>query len=107
MIDTVKRFTKIHCKYSDGFAVLLVETAVDGMLHAQERISATPPCRISKLCGTQMLFDNVSCMDVRHRFLERACNYRRDLNSSDVLLTLRETDSETEKEQTKPKKKKI
>ena len=39
-----------------------------------------------------MLFDNVSCMDVRHRFLERACNYRRDLNSSDVLLTLRDVD---------------
>ena len=25
-------------------------------------------------------------MGVIHRFLERACNYRRDLNSSEVLL---------------------
>ena len=31
-------------------------------------------------------------MDVIHRFLERACNYRRDLNSSEVLLALREDD---------------
>ena len=39
-----------------------------------------------------MLFDNVSYMDVIHRFLERACNYRRDLNSSEVLLALRDVD---------------
>ena len=31
-------------------------------------------------------------MDVIHRFLERACNYRRDLNSSEVLLALRDVD---------------
>ena len=31
-------------------------------------------------------------MDVIHRFLERACNYRRDLNSSAVLLALRDVD---------------
>ena len=29
-------------------------------------------------------------MGVIHRFLERACNYRRDLNSSEVLLALRD-----------------
>ena len=62
------------------------------MLYAQERLSATPPCRISKLCWTQMLFYNVSCMGVIHRFLERACNCRRDLNSSEVLLALRDVD---------------
>ena len=27
-------------------------------------------------------------MGVIHRFLERACNYRRDLNSSEVLLNV-------------------
>ena len=31
-------------------------------------------------------------MGVIHRFLERACNYRRDLNSSEVLLALRDVD---------------
>ena len=31
-------------------------------------------------------------MGVIHRFLERACNYRRDLNSSAVLLALRNVD---------------
>ena len=31
-------------------------------------------------------------MVVIHRFLERACNYRRDLNSSEVLLALRDVD---------------
>ena len=39
-----------------------------------------------------MLFDDISCMDFIHRFLERACNYRRDLNSSEVLLALRDVD---------------
>ena len=29
-------------------------------------------------------------MGVIHRFLERACNYRPDLNSSEVLLALRD-----------------
>ena len=29
-------------------------------------------------------------MGVIHRSLERACNYRRDLNSSEVLLALRD-----------------
>ena len=37
-------------------------------------------------------FDKVSCMSVIHRFLARACNYRRDLNSSEVLLALRDVD---------------
>ena len=31
-------------------------------------------------------------MGVIHRFLERACNYRRDLNSSEVLRALRDVD---------------
>ena len=31
-------------------------------------------------------------MGVIHRFLKRACNYRRDLNSSEVLLALRDVD---------------
>ena len=31
-------------------------------------------------------------MGVIHRFLERACNYRHDLNSSEVVLALREDD---------------
>jgi len=31
-------------------------------------------------------------MGVTHRFLERACNYRRDLNSSEFLLALRDVD---------------
>ena len=39
-----------------------------------------------------MRFDNVSCMGVIHRFLERTCNYGRDLNSSEVLLALRDVD---------------
>ena len=39
-----------------------------------------------------MLFDNVSCRGVIHRFLERACNYRRERNSSEVLLALRDVD---------------
>ena len=31
-------------------------------------------------------------MGVIHRFLERACNYRRGLNSSEVLLALTDVD---------------
>ena len=31
-------------------------------------------------------------MGVIHRFLERACNYRLDLNSSEILIVLRDVD---------------
>ena len=86
MINAVERFTEIHGKQTHGFTI---RVNLDNNRRCAAYLGARLySCPVGKMSWAQMLLNSVPRVNVIHALLKCAYNYRDDVDSSVVCLSL-------------------